>query len=676
MLKNLGTLLLAATLCSIAGAQTLPANTTAATGGAGANVATNTDVGNATTSSALSTTLRTLTNCNTSNSYYFSPFSGTCVLVGGSAWSSLTNATANLTLANGNYSSVFNHTSAVNWTIANTTPATSGAQAQASPIFNLCGQAWDGVFGGPYANTQDCWSFQNAIGGFGNYGGILTIKDPQLAGGGYEPSIALSNPVTLTIPTGVTGTHPFTVIGHSGNTMFQVDDNFSVINFGNNIEGPGSGTWTISGNNAPININAQAGLALNSASGNLTLNGGSAFQDRTYNVNTVVQFYPGTIANNGDVVAVGGGTNSHQVQDCAVGCTNALGIYLNGGNGAASVYVSGQASVNLDASQTVAVGDIICTSAVTVGVAHDNGSTACATETLGYVLTAATTASSATIEIAIRAAAAVTASVPVGAYAAPQRGSNITSGSSVATLTVTLPTGSVANDLALIFADSGYTPTLPTGWGLVSGASAAQWQQIIGSKVLTAADITAGNVTVTFNGSYDCVLGIVTFVGAPSIREVEAATNSVGSLPIVTSSSVASTDTAIYWFSQRNTAVPTITPASGSATTLQSATTGNGGSKLATQAMPGGALSVNGTFVATYWDAVQIIVAGPVPSTAILYSAAGTALPTCAVGTKGLLLTVSDATSPSYMGAYTSGGAITTAAICSYNGTTYSWLTH
>jgi len=60
----------------------------------------------------------------------------------------------------------------------------------------------------------------------------------------------------------------------------------------------------------------------------------------------------------------------------------------------------------------------------------------------------------------------------------------------------------------------------------------------------------------------------------------------------------------------------------------------------------------------------------------VLYSAAGTALPTCASGLKGQMAVVSDATSPSYMGTYTSGGAITAAVICSYNGSTYSWLTH
>ena len=59
-----------------------------------------------------------------------------------------------------------------------------------------------------------------------------------------------------------------------------------------------------------------------------------------------------------------------------------------------------------------------------------------------------------------------------------------------------------------------------------------------------------------------------------------------------------------------------------------------------------------------------------------LFSAAGTALPTCAAGSQGGRAVVSDATSPTYMGAYTSGGAITVEVICSYNGSTYSWLTH
>ena len=59
-----------------------------------------------------------------------------------------------------------------------------------------------------------------------------------------------------------------------------------------------------------------------------------------------------------------------------------------------------------------------------------------------------------------------------------------------------------------------------------------------------------------------------------------------------------------------------------------------------------------------------------------IYSAAGTPVPTCNAAAKGETATVSDATSPTYMGIYSSGGAITVQIICSYNGSSYSWLTH
>jgi hypothetical protein len=70
----------------------------------------------------------------------------------------------------------------------------------------------------------------------------------------------------------------------------------------------------------------------------------------------------------------------------------------------------------------------------------------------------------------------------------------------------------------------------------------------------------------------------------------------------------------------------------------------------------------------------QLAVASVLPG--VLYSAAGTALPTCASALNGETAVVSDATSPTYMGAYASGGAITAAVICSYNGTSYGWKTH
>ena len=66
----------------------------------------------------------------------------------------------------------------------------------------------------------------------------------------------------------------------------------------------------------------------------------------------------------------------------------------------------------------------------------------------------------------------------------------------------------------------------------------------------------------------------------------------------------------------------------------------------------------------------------PIITPEILYSTGGTALPSCTSGNDGSTAVVHDATTPTYMGAYTGGGAITAAVICSYNGSTYSWLTH
>jgi hypothetical protein len=59
-----------------------------------------------------------------------------------------------------------------------------------------------------------------------------------------------------------------------------------------------------------------------------------------------------------------------------------------------------------------------------------------------------------------------------------------------------------------------------------------------------------------------------------------------------------------------------------------------------------------------------------------IYSAAGTPLPACGSSSRGEEEVVGDAASPAYMAAYASGGTITAAVICSYNGRSYSWLTH
>jgi Major tropism determinant N-terminal domain len=60
----------------------------------------------------------------------------------------------------------------------------------------------------------------------------------------------------------------------------------------------------------------------------------------------------------------------------------------------------------------------------------------------------------------------------------------------------------------------------------------------------------------------------------------------------------------------------------------------------------------------------------------VIYSAAGIPLPPPSASLNGATAIVSDATAPTYLGAYTSGGSITCQVICSFNGSSYSWKTN
>ncbi len=72
-------------------------------------------------------------------------------------WNNLQNATGALTLANAGNATTFNQTSAVNWTWANTTAATSSVN-QSSPILNLNGTYWTGA-----ASATDSWTIQDSV---------------------------------------------------------------------------------------------------------------------------------------------------------------------------------------------------------------------------------------------------------------------------------------------------------------------------------------------------------------------------------------------------------------------------------------------------------------------------------------------------------------------------------
>jgi hypothetical protein len=66
------------------------------------------------------------------------------------------------------------------------------------------------------------------------------------------------------------------------------------------------------------------------------------------------------------------------------------------------------------------------------------------------------------------------------------------------------------------------------------------------------------------------------------------------------------------------------------------------------------------------------VTVNPLMQFALAYSAAGTPLPTCNTANRGMFALVSDATSPTYNGAYVSGGSVGALALCWNN----AWTTH
>src|SRR5690348_8305998 len=97
------------------------------------------------------------------------------------------------------------------------------------------------------------------------------------------------------------------------------------------------------------------------------------------------------------------------------------------------------------------------------------------------------------------------------------RGSNIQS-SSASSYTVSFPAGTLAGDLAVLFAGHAWTVNTPSGWTAQNALPAANFGGAVFSRVLTSGDISTGSVTVTTTGTFNGVLAIVTFVGNPGIR--------------------------------------------------------------------------------------------------------------------------------------------------------------
>jgi hypothetical protein len=108
------------------------------------------------------------------------------------------------------------------------------------------------------------------------------------------------------------------------------------------------------------------------------------------------------------------------------------------------------------------------------------------------------------------------------------RGSALYVASTGASRTVALPAGSQAGDCLYVFTGSSWGANLISGFTSVDNQTGANWSGRVQSKVLTADDITAGTVTVTFGGSHGNTILLVTLVGNPVLITLAGSRNSAG----------------------------------------------------------------------------------------------------------------------------------------------------
>lgn len=185
----------------------------------------------------------------------------------GGSWSSLGNASANLTLSNAGYTTTFDQTSGVAWSWANTTAATSSA-SQSSPIMEWLGTEWHSsasVTGGitaqfvPGTGADAASTFQ--ISHTGSATGTVTTALPgpvSTASDGVHPGLAEfpGNTTAPTIPSNM-----FALIGPNAATFTAYGLQFPTTNPGANqviaVGAPSSGVAPISFISNATTVNGQ-----------------------------------------------------------------------------------------------------------------------------------------------------------------------------------------------------------------------------------------------------------------------------------------------------------------------------------------------------------------------------------------------------------------------------------
>ncbi len=133
-----------------------------------------------------------------------------------------------------------------------------------------------------------------------------------------------------------------------------------------------------------------------------------------------------------------------------------------------------------------------------------------------------------------------------------------------ATLTINLPTGTVANDLVIVTVGSIFgLNAYPTGWSGIENLQGSNWNGATFYKIMTAADIAAGNVSMAFaSGGYDIVATAVSFKAGTysGIGTYISQRNGAGSssITLTTDTTPTTNDYMLYFGSNRAPSVNTI----------------------------------------------------------------------------------------------------------------------
>lgn len=191
------------------------------------------------------------------------------------------------------------------------------------------------------------------------------------------------------------------------------------------------------------------------------------------------------------------------------------------------------------------------------------------------------------------------------------------------------------------------------------GAGSPNWSTIVhGTNTDLGAFATAGSWTFSGNVYHDSSSGLVNFQFGPDPTPSTSGSTCVYDSGNFVIDGTCNGNRGLFFQGQFGTSyIAAFRPASGTS--------------VLEIGLNGSLLNPAGNF-----QSIRGPSSGPAALDALTFSSGGTPLATCSSTIAGYTAVVSDATSPTYMGAYTSGGGITAAVICSFDGTTYAWLTH